>query len=334
MQRFPNAILVAVVAATSACTKVADVFVCSADTQCRIEQAQGRCEPSGYCSFPANDCLSQFRYDRSADEAVAGQCVLEVDCDAPFTPAGDAIVTGSCVEGAPTAVDGDLSEWPDALFATRITHANALADGGVAFGTWSTDEAANDVDLSARVAVRWDARTLFVAAKIDDDVLAIESSVPIYDNDSFELFLDGLFLDRPSDPPGAYNLDDLQVLVRYGEPGPNGENGVKWEIARPGEGVIDSSGVSAAVGTTATGWTAEVAVKFSMLGDAPVLPGRTLGIDFITSDRESEAAAQPVERGLIWRKLAVDPSPCGECTNTCKPACSTQHLVPLQLGGR
>lgn len=53
-----------------------DVFVCSDDGSCG---AQGRCEVTGYCSFPAADCPSGRRYGEHAPATVAGQCVDAVD---------------------------------------------------------------------------------------------------------------------------------------------------------------------------------------------------------------------------------------------------------------
>lgn len=86
-------VVLAIVA--TACTSIPDVFVCKDDTQCQLDHADGRCEPSGYCSFPAADCPSQYRYDRSTGEALKAQCVLAVDCSAPFTPV-DAAARGTC----------------------------------------------------------------------------------------------------------------------------------------------------------------------------------------------------------------------------------------------
>lgn len=315
-------LLVMSMTAISACTKVADVFVCSEDSQCRIEQQEGRCEPSGFCSLPASDCPSQFRYDRSAVAALAGQCVLEVDCNAPFMPSG-AVATGRCVEGAPPVIDGWLDEWPMELFTTRVTHAEVIANGGRATGTWSTDEVANDASLSAAIAWRWDARYLYVAARITDQEL-VGTSSKVYENDSFELFLDGLYGNGNVAPElgGAYAEDDLQLLIDW--------NGVR-NMARGRGSIGNINEVLTDTKPSAAGWTVEIAVPFSILGEVPVIPGREIGIDIVVSDRASPPTTDdPV---LVWKQTAPDPSPCGDCTTVCKPACSTLHFVPLQLGG-
>ncbi|HVK89468.1 MAG TPA: sugar-binding protein [Kofleriaceae bacterium] len=312
-----DACLIATVALAMACTKVPDVFVCTDDTQCRLDQVAGRCEPAGFCSVPAADCASEYRYDRSADEALAGQCVLEVDCSAPFAPT-DAAAMGACVEGTPPVLDGDLSDWPAALFTTQLTHAGVVANGGVAAGTWTADEAANDAELSAVVAFRWDARNLYVAVNVTDDLLALEAARPVYDNDSFELFVDGA-----DDRLGPWGNDDLQLLLRF-----DGDR----SFARGGAPISQLNEVVTAVGESATGWTAEIAVPFAALGGTPAVPGRQLGIDLIVADRDSTGSSNPVERALIWRQLAPAPTPCGDCTTVCKPACSTQHFASLVLG--
>ena len=301
-----------------ACTKVPDAFVCTDDSQCRIEQQEGRCEPSGYCSLPASDCPSRFRYDRSAEVALAGRCVLDVDCDAPFTPSA-AVATGRCIEAAPPVVDGALDEWPSELFTTRVTHAEVVANGGVANGTWSADEVANDAEIAATFAWQWDARYLYLAAKVTDDRL-VNTNLAVWNNDSIELFVDG-----EGDRSGPYSASDLQVVLRY--------DGVR-NMARGGADLGDVNEVISKTLDGATSWTAEIAVPFALLGSAAVVPGRELGIDLVVSDRDSDSENVDAERVLIWKEITPEPSPCpGTCTITCKPACSTLHFVPLQLGG-
>lgn len=52
-----------------------EFFQCQNSQQCRWEETWGRCEPSGYCSFPSEDCAEGFRYGASAPSGIAGQCV-------------------------------------------------------------------------------------------------------------------------------------------------------------------------------------------------------------------------------------------------------------------
>ena len=53
------------------------VFNCADDASCRLDGAQGRCEPEGYCSFPDGSCSSGFAYGEFAPREIAGACVPE-----------------------------------------------------------------------------------------------------------------------------------------------------------------------------------------------------------------------------------------------------------------
>lgn len=50
-------------------------FLCSSDIECVASGVQGQCEPTGYCSFPNDDCESGFGYPSDAGEGLAGTCV-------------------------------------------------------------------------------------------------------------------------------------------------------------------------------------------------------------------------------------------------------------------
>ncbi len=48
---------------------------CDDDKDCNLFNAQGRCEPTGYCSFPDETCASGQRYSPGAGEDLASTCV-------------------------------------------------------------------------------------------------------------------------------------------------------------------------------------------------------------------------------------------------------------------
>lgn len=50
-------------------------FLCSSDAECVASGSVGQCEPSGYCSFPNDDCDSGYAYGKDAGEGLAGKCV-------------------------------------------------------------------------------------------------------------------------------------------------------------------------------------------------------------------------------------------------------------------
>ncbi len=58
-------------------------FHCRDDATCQNGGASGRCEATGFCSFPAAECASGYRYGRFADAAYANQCVTPRDGGAP-----------------------------------------------------------------------------------------------------------------------------------------------------------------------------------------------------------------------------------------------------------
>ena len=67
-------------------------FACTDDTQCTGAGAVGQCEPTGYCSFPDEECDSQSRYGSNAPPGLADTCV---------DPVGS---TGTTAQGTSTAV--------------------------------------------------------------------------------------------------------------------------------------------------------------------------------------------------------------------------------------
>jgi hypothetical protein len=289
--------------------------MCATSEQCNADGVDGRCEPTGFCSAPAAECPSQWRYDRSAAPELAGQCTPAVDCAAAWTPVGASAV-GTCTDGAAPAIDGDLADWPDALFATAITHATAAAYGGA----WSTDEAANDLDLSARVAWRWDASYLYVAAKVTDDQLLVNATAKFWDNDVFELFLDG-----EGDRSGPYGTWDHQVIVRF--------DGVASSRRDGSEVPLPLGLVVATMQPSATTWQLEVAIPFATLGDTAPATGRVLGVDVVLEDRE-DSTMTSVAQYLTWQKAEPVPATCADsCPVTCLPSCSTLNFGLLQLGG-
>ncbi len=84
----------------TSCVHVADTYTCTSDAQC-TGAAQGRCEPSGSCSFPDATCGTDgYRYDASSGVR-AGVCVLAdevVQADLDFTHASDQVAS-NCSTG-------------------------------------------------------------------------------------------------------------------------------------------------------------------------------------------------------------------------------------------
>lgn len=302
----------------TACTAVPDVFECTDSAQCRVDGKEGRCEASGFCSLPAPDCPSGWQYDASAGEPFRGACVLDtaVDCAMPFTPVLDA-ETGRCAPGA-IEIDGNLVEWPDGLFATLVDYDTS----GANTGTWTENRLVDDADLSARVAWQWDGQYLYVAARIrDNDIVAPHPTASFWENDVFELFLDG-----NGDRTGEYLEDDYQLIVRH-------DGMARTRRAGNEMPALASIEIGVASRPTEGEWDVEIAFPFAALGTKPVVAGRVIGIDVVLADRE-DLSAMYVAQTLTWSIATSLPANCSvTCLGMCVPSCSTSHFAQLQLVG-
>lgn len=67
------ALATAAAAAGSACLRF-DPFGCQEDTQCDAE-AMGRCDATGWCTYPDLACTTGYRYEANAGDGLGGECV-------------------------------------------------------------------------------------------------------------------------------------------------------------------------------------------------------------------------------------------------------------------
>jgi hypothetical protein len=92
------------------------VFVCHQDAAC----GEGRCEQSGYCSFPSTACPSGFMYGEHAGDGLGGMCVADSESSGATEP-GSESSSEPTPPGSDTAdetgttlpVDPDGSTTPD-----------------------------------------------------------------------------------------------------------------------------------------------------------------------------------------------------------------------------
>jgi len=96
-----------------ACTPVPSTYSCSASAMC-VDEQQGTCEPTGFCSFPDATCTSGKRYG-SLSGALADQCV-----DGPAPKRELSFDTAADLTNFPV---------PLVLDATRVDYAQAGASG-------------------------------------------------------------------------------------------------------------------------------------------------------------------------------------------------------------
>lgn len=166
-------------------------FACTGDDQCVSEGVAGRCELSGFCSFPDDSCDSSSRYGAKAPANLAGTCVEPME--------GTGVVSGEASGGStsqgPTAdasgssgsVDtaddsGDTGPLP-ACGDGRVDAGEACDDGNAIDGDgcnancvvsgsvrWSTTftGTGTDTDRAMGVAVTEDGG-LIVSGYLDND---------------------------------------------------------------------------------------------------------------------------------------------------------------------
>ncbi len=232
-------------------------------------------------------------------------------CAPAPAPVANTLVA-ACSIGAAPVIDGDLSDWPLSLFSTTIAHRTAGVETG---GTWSGSEVQNDRNLSADVALRWDASALYVALHVNDDTRRTPN-LALFQDDAVELYLDG------ANDRGPYAADDFQLVFAADGRGELYQNGPSLPLP---------AGVIAQVknGATTANWTLEAAVPWSVLTGSPAL-GRLLGFDVQLDDNDSGGANS--DRFIVWKNSA--PAACNCAGTRCEPYCDTRPFYTVQLGGR
>lgn len=105
MARTPAALL-----ALTLCVGCHRAFACDDDQECRLDGVAGACEPDGWCSFPADDCVSGRRYGRHASAALHGRCVPVADGDSTNAVADTGASASTNVSGSD---DGEASTTDD-----------------------------------------------------------------------------------------------------------------------------------------------------------------------------------------------------------------------------
>lgn len=105
------ALLTVLAAAAGACFQV-DGFECGSDQGCTREGAAGRCEPEGVCSYPSEECPSQWRYSPNAG-MLADACVPGGAQDGSSGRPAQSGTTSQSTDGlAPSSATSDGSSEP------------------------------------------------------------------------------------------------------------------------------------------------------------------------------------------------------------------------------
>jgi|GEM_PF-5495501 len=158
-----------------------------------------------------------------------------------------------CKVPTPPTIDGVGSDWTQTGYNIET---NVL-------GTPS-----NAADLSGNVQLTWDDNYLYVFGAINDDALVNDSGGAAYEDDGFEIYLDG-----GNDRSFSYDANDHHLLFRVNDP-----NVFYWSIQTQNPAGVDFSRV-----ITQTGYNIEVRIAWSFIGVTP-FPGMDLGVDFHLND--------------------------------------------------
>jgi len=198
----------------------------------------------------------------------------------------------------PVRVDGDLVEWraflDDPARRIAIDRADQLHPDPAWRGRWG-----GPADLSARIAVAYDAASLFVAAEVTDDQVVQLAGGGGYAGDALELFLD-TDLER-SGPNDTYGESEWQLLLL---PVPLEQ---RWRIFRQGRPLLQSEarfqGVQVAARVSGAGYTIEACIPFVNLRGLVPASGARLGFDVALNDADDPQATRP-ETYVSWNGQA------------------------------
>lgn len=114
-----------------------NVFECKIDGDCDGEEALGRCEPNGFCSFPDDTCPSTRRYGTHAGDGLAGTCVPPDVADTGDSGVDDGVsmsVGESSLEGASVDASSDddpttVDSAPEPVCGNGIVEDGEACDG-------------------------------------------------------------------------------------------------------------------------------------------------------------------------------------------------------------
>ncbi len=194
----------------------------------------------------------------------------------------------------PFAVDGDLGDWAAVPCAISVSAPKQVVWGS---GAWTSPQ-----DLSGTVRLAWREESLFVAADVVDDIVSqTQRGNGIWKGDHIEIYVDARpDLDAARDAIGA---GQFQIALSPGNFKNTGDSIVDCPAEafcyRP-EGV-STKGVLIASKPTATGWTLEAAIPWSMLGITKPTSGMPLKYEVGISDTDS---VEPQQESLMTTSTA------------------------------
>ncbi len=154
--------------------------------------------------------------------------------------------------------------------------------------------AANSSDFSAYYKVIWDKDNLYLVINVSDDFLLNDSPAGL------ESFDDGveLYLDIGNEKSASYDgVDDHHFLFRWNDP----------DIYHVSEGQINPAGALAEFVNTANGYTYEILLPFSVIGNG--MQGNVIGIDVQVNDDDNGGNDREARIGWNAASTGVNSNP-------------------------
>jgi hypothetical protein len=185
---------------------------------------------------------------------------------------------------APPKLDGELAEWPDAMFYVYDN------DEDKEYG-----EIVNEVDFGARFAFQWDAENLYLLLDVtDDELLANEPRKEIYRGDCTEFYID--FITQGKNFIwGDSNNFQIGFAPNSAEKRPASWS---WFQDRDPDGHIQL-----AMKKTPKGYVIESAIPWTFLNQKPE-PGMIFGASLAIHDLDSKMRAMDKKLNWCFRKVA------------------------------
>lgn len=206
--------------------------------------------------------------------------------------------SGFCQFDSPPVLDGYDNEWT----ADSILYLTKVLGGMIT----------SPSDLSAEFKVAWDDTYLYVFGKVNDNVLNNDSP-NIWDDDSFELYIDG-----GNEKATSYDANDYQLMFRYNDP-------VAYNVSG---GVNNPQGLDFVMVNTPTGYHVEIRASWSFIGISPVVEGDRIGFDVHVNDDDDGGTRDKFiswndDQNLAWN----NPSTFGEILfENCQSAYITPNI--------
>jgi len=206
---------------------------------------------------------------------------------------------------APPRIDGNLDDWNLALLArdqlaVRSERQVNRYPRSPLSQRWSGPD-----DLSATIFLAYDARSLYLAGRVKDDVLVHRNSMTWWLGDAVELFLDTDAADRAPErgAPSPYNEDDYQIFLLPLNPE------VVWGVHKPKPGESGFTGVRVACTRRPDGYDFEAAFPWHNFPGVVARPGLEIGFNIALDDLDDPADTL-TETYMVWNgQLGPSDSP-------------------------